>query len=169
MAESSHTWEDAGPHDGDVVQPPLKIKPPLIALALVAVGVVVHLLVPGRILPTGWVQLAVGLPVVVLGIAVVTVSAKTFARAETDDRFATPTSVIVSEGPYAWSRNPMYVGATTAFVGISLAVNTVWILALVPVLVAYFWFGVVSREERYLRRRFGSTYADYTARVRRWV
>jgi protein-S-isoprenylcysteine O-methyltransferase Ste14 len=169
MTTDSHEWDGPAPADNDVVQPPLRIKPPLIALALIAVGVVVHLLSPVHFLPTGWLQLAVGLPLVVLGIGVVAAAVKAFQRADTDERFARPTSAIVSDGPYSWSRNPMYVGATLAYVGVALAGNSLWILVLAPMLVAYFWFGVVRREERYLQNKFGDAYGEYSSHVRRWV
>lgn len=169
MTGSPEAQDGTIPVGADVVQPPFGIKPPLIALALIAVGLVVHILFPVQVLVSGWVQFTVGLPVVALGIFAIGASARTFQRADTDDRFESPTSVIVSEGPYSFSRNPMYVGATVAFTGVALAVNTVWILVLVPVLLAYFWFGVVLREERYLQRRFGDAYVEYKSRVRRWL
>lgn len=169
MTADSHAWDGPGPTANEGVQPPLRIKPPLVALALIIVGGVVHLLAPVHVLPTGWLQLVIGLPIVVLGVGLVAASVKAFQRADTDERFARPTSAIVGDGPYSWSRNPMYVGAAVAFVGIALAVNTLWILVLAPVLVAYFWLGVVRREERYLHGVFGDTYLDYTSRVRRWV
>jgi protein-S-isoprenylcysteine O-methyltransferase Ste14 len=168
MASSAENWSETGPAE-DAVQPPLRIKPPLIALMLIVVGWGVHLFVPVSLVPGPWLQFVIAAPLVVAGIAVIAVSAKTFARVDTDDRFETPTRAIVTQGPYARSRNPMYIGATVAFIGIAIAVDTVWILALAPVLVGYFWMGVIRREERYLERRFGDTYAAYRSRVRRWV
>jgi protein-S-isoprenylcysteine O-methyltransferase Ste14 len=54
-------------------------------------------------------------------------------------------------------------------IGLAIALNTAWLLvALVPF---YFVirFGVVAREEAYLERKFGDTYARCKSRIRRWI
>jgi protein-S-isoprenylcysteine O-methyltransferase Ste14 len=80
-----------------------------------------------------------------------------------------PTTAITSSGPYRFSRNPLYVSLTLMFLGLTLAANTWWgLVLLVPVLMLMH-FGVVLREERYLDRKFGETYRQYRASVRRYV
>jgi len=52
---------------------------------------------------------------------------------------------------------------------LSLAFNLVWALILLaPMLLVLNW-GIVSREELYLEKKFGETYMAYKARVRRWI
>jgi protein-S-isoprenylcysteine O-methyltransferase Ste14 len=80
-----------------------------------------------------------------------------------------PTTVLVERGPFAWSRNPLYVGLVVLDVGIGLLVPSVWALCLVPMGVAALEWGAVRPEERYLRARFGPAYDDYAGRVRRWL
>jgi protein-S-isoprenylcysteine O-methyltransferase Ste14 len=53
--------------------------------------------------------------------------------------------------------------------GIGLAVRSPWILILALPLAVTVRYGIVAREEAYLERRFGDTYRDYKARVRRWL
>ncbi len=62
----------------------------------------------------------------------------------------------------------MYLGDTLVVAGIALAVNTWWVLALLPVLVVYLQLGVIRREERFLDQNFGEPYLHYKAAVRRW-
>lgn len=63
----------------------------------------------------------------------------------------------------------MYVGMALAYVAITLALNSYWpFLSLVPVLIVIH-YSVIAREEAYLADRFGRTYLDYCARVRRWL
>jgi protein-S-isoprenylcysteine O-methyltransferase Ste14 len=63
-----------------------------------------------------------------------------------------------------WSRNPLYLAMTLAYVGLAIAAGSVWaIMLLIPLLVVMN-IGVISREERYLEREFGDAY-----RVRRWL
>jgi protein-S-isoprenylcysteine O-methyltransferase Ste14 len=75
---------------------------------------------------------------------------------------------LVLKGPYAFSRNPMYVGWTLVYVGIALVVNTVWLLLLLPVVLLVTQI-VVVREERSLEGRFGSAYRSYKTSARRYV
>ncbi len=157
----------AGP--SDVVKPYLGAPPPMVALVLVGAGIGVHLAVPIRLLPSGWVPLATGLPVIALGALLAAAALRRFHQADTDDRFARPTSVIVQEGPYRLSRNPMYLGLTIVVAGIALAVNSGWLVAALPVLILWLQFGVIHREERCLARRFGDEYLAYRSRVGRWI
>jgi protein-S-isoprenylcysteine O-methyltransferase Ste14 len=80
-----------------------------------------------------------------------------------------PTSALVSTGVHGWSRNPIYVGLFLIYVGVGLAVRSVWALILTLPLAITIRYGVVAREEAYLERRFGDVYRDYKRRVRRWL
>ncbi len=80
-----------------------------------------------------------------------------------------PTTVIVSHGPFRFSRNPIYVAMLLLIIGIACWLNSVWFLVVAPVFVGLITFGVIVREEQYLSRRFGTAYDDYRARVRRWL
>jgi protein-S-isoprenylcysteine O-methyltransferase Ste14 len=75
---------------------------------------------------------------------------------------------LVQTGPYALSRNPVLLGRVILFVGLFLAFpDVVLLLAAVLVVIAA---GVQARrDERVLARAFGETYADYRARVPRWL
>ena len=80
-----------------------------------------------------------------------------------------PTSAIVSDGLYGLSRNPIYVALTLIYLGIGVAIDSPWILALVVPVLLVMRTGVIAREERYLERKFGAEYLDYKVSVRRWV
>ncbi len=142
---------------------------PLMYLVPLVVGLVIHLLVPIRVLPLGWVQLAVGLPLMGAALALVLSAVLVMKRAETSFSAHTPTTALVTRGPYRFSRNPSYVALTIAYVGLALAVNAVWILVLVPIALVAISLGVINREERYLERKFGQEYLPYRAKVRRWL
>jgi len=88
-------------------------------------------------------------------------------RAGVDPNAYTPTGHIVSAGPYAFSRNPIYVSFNLVYVGIALIVNTVWLIIFLPIAIAMLHYGVIAREESYLERVLGDEYLRYKARVRR--
>ena len=79
------------------------------------------------------------------------------------------TTVVIDRGPFAWSRNPLYVGLLVGSAGVGLVVESMWALVALPLEWALLRWGAVVPEERYLAAKFGATYADYTGRVRRWL
>ena len=80
-----------------------------------------------------------------------------------------PTTSIVSSGPFRFTRNPFYLALTLLYVGLTLIANTWWCFALLLPVLLLIHFGVVAREERYLEHKFGETYRQYRARVRRYL
>jgi protein-S-isoprenylcysteine O-methyltransferase Ste14 len=75
---------------------------------------------------------------------------------------------LVQSGPYAFSRNPMYVAWTLGYVGAALVAGTAWPLLLLPVVLVVTHV-VVLREERSLERRLGAAYRTYKTSVRRYL
>ena len=63
----------------------------------------------------------------------------------------------------------MYLGLLLLYVGIACWFGFMWPLFLAPVLVLVVHIAVISREERYLTRKFGDEYRQYQSRVRRWL
>jgi protein-S-isoprenylcysteine O-methyltransferase Ste14 len=80
-----------------------------------------------------------------------------------------PASTVVRSGPYAFTRNPMYVGMTTFFIGGGFLLDTWWAFVLLPLVVLLIDRQVIAREERYLASAFGAEYDAYRSAVRRWV
>ncbi len=112
---------------------------------------------------------ATGGILLVAGALVAAWGAMTFLRARTAILPHHAASRIVRDGPYRFTRNPMYVGLTLVYLGASLVLNTVWpFLTLAPALWGLTHF-VIKREERYLAEAFGAEYSAYRDRVRRWV
>ena len=80
-----------------------------------------------------------------------------------------PTEAIVVRGPYAWSRNPIYLSMVALQVGVGIWANSAWFFGLATLSAWLLWWGVISREEHYLEGKFGQAYLDYKAQVRRWI
>jgi protein-S-isoprenylcysteine O-methyltransferase Ste14 len=80
-----------------------------------------------------------------------------------------PTTTIIVVGPFARSRNPLYLGLLVGSAGLALLAGSLWALLLLPVEWALLQWGAVLPEERYLAATFGSVYDDYCGRVRRWL
>jgi protein-S-isoprenylcysteine O-methyltransferase Ste14 len=98
--------------------------------------------------------------------AAVAISASA-VRAASDVDLERP-STLISAGPYAISRNPMYVGWTLLYLGSALVTRSAWMIASVPV-VAGFTHREVLREEHTLEGAFEEEYARYKRLVRRYL
>jgi protein-S-isoprenylcysteine O-methyltransferase Ste14 len=106
---------------------------------------------------------AVGLPTILVGIGLCAWSV--FEAREMD--ISSPPTLLTS-GPYALSRNPMYVGWSLIYLGIAFIANSVWIISLFPAVIAYVHFVDIPREEQLLQQQFGQEFLDYQKRVRRY-
>lgn len=147
--------------------PGVVVFPPVLFGATLVAGLILHWLRPVAVLPALVARL-VGIVVLVASGLLVRSAEAAMRRAGTDPRPDHPSLAIVTDGPFRFTRNPMYVGTTGLYVAVSLLVNALWPLVLLPMLAVLHW-GVVRREERYLEGKFGEPYRLYRLRVRRWV
>jgi protein-S-isoprenylcysteine O-methyltransferase Ste14 len=76
---------------------------------------------------------------------------------------------LVVDGPFRFTRNPLYLSLTLLYSGTALLLNLLWVVLLLPIALVIMQFGVISREERYLEKKFGQEYLRYKTRVRRWI
>jgi len=112
---------------------------------------------------------AIGALPLLAGISFIGLSLREMRRARTNVSPYKPTEALVEAGPYRLSRNPIYVGFALIHAGVGLLTGAAWALVSLVPAVAVIRFGVIDREERYLRRRLGRPYEEYAARVRRWL
>jgi protein-S-isoprenylcysteine O-methyltransferase Ste14 len=156
----------------DVTERPNSLPwPPIIFVAAIAVGLVLHVLYP---LP--WVGNRFSAILLVLGWLLITAfvalniwAIRTMRRAGTTVRPDRATDHLVVDGPFAFSRNPLYLAGTMAVVGIGLASGIVWYLLLAILAAFAVQMLAIEREESHLRARFGTAYLEYARRVRRWL
>jgi protein-S-isoprenylcysteine O-methyltransferase Ste14 len=142
--------------------------PPFIPALAILIGLALQRLWPLGFLPEdggnwfGWLLLVAALS---LGGA----AAWKMKSAQTHVHVHKPTTLIVGSGPFAYSRNPIYLGMTLVVVAVACISNSLWVLLLAaPTAFAIQKFAI-EPEERYLEGKFGRDYLDYKARVRRWL
>ena len=144
-----------------------KIHPPLLAAALILVTLILHFVLPEERL-VGW-HHVIGLLLVALGVGLSSFAAAIFqARETTKNPYGEPDTFVV-QPPYTWTRNPMYLGITTALLGLAIFFGSI-VMLLAPI--AFFIVidrMVIPREEETMERLFGQQYVDYKNRVRRWI
>jgi len=92
-----------------------------------------------------------------------------FHRVDTTTVPGQPSNQLVQWGPYRFTRNPMYVGMTLAYLGEAALLRQLWPVPLLVLVFVYLQWMVIPLEESRLREVFGDVYADYCGRVRRWL
>lgn len=148
----------------------VRFPPPLVFLGCTITAV----LVQRYVMPLGLDQgrpasTVAGVMLMVLGITSVVSARVLFFRTRQNPVPWTPTPELIAQGPYRFTRNPMYVGITTLLVGVGITSDVLWISLFALVALALVHLIAVVPEEAYLRDRFGEAYTGYVARVRRYI
>jgi protein-S-isoprenylcysteine O-methyltransferase Ste14 len=115
------------------------------------------------------VRRGIALTLIIAGLLLDGMAAGLFRRRGTAVEPWKPSTVLINEGPYRFSRNPIYLGFALMQVGIGLWSDRLAVLLMViPAIIATNnW--VIAREEAYLTRKFGEPYERYLTQVRRWL
>jgi len=90
-------------------------------------------------------------------------------KSKTAITYHNPTTLIITAGPFRFTRNPLYLSLLLVMAGIAVMANSTWHLLALIILFLIFNFNVVEREERYLQKKFGKEYIQYKKGVRRWI
>lgn len=143
--------------------------PPLVGLVLIVTGIVLHRFFPLVITSAQTTSIVAGIFILLFGIGLQIYCLRVFKQAMTTPLFQKPTTNIVQSGPYARSRNPIYIAVFFQVTGLAFLVNSWWLLFVIPILYFYLRFGVIAREEQYLEQKFGEEYRAYQAKVARWL
>jgi protein-S-isoprenylcysteine O-methyltransferase Ste14 len=126
-------------------------------------GILLRLLTPWSLPWPAWIGHGCGWPLILAGLWLGTWAVRAAAAVDLERP-----DQLVDRGPYAFSRNPMYVAWTLGYLGVALVASSAWLLLLLPaVLVAT--QVVVLGEEGALERRFGAAYRSYKSSVRRYL
>lgn len=120
-------------------------------------------------LDLGPINLLLGWPLIGLGLVLFAWTLLTFHHHRTTVNPYQAASHLCTGGPFAYSRNPIYLGDWLIFTGVTLLLHTAWPLAFAPLVWALLHYGVIRHEETHLEARFGDAYRTYLSRVRRWL
>jgi protein-S-isoprenylcysteine O-methyltransferase Ste14 len=152
--------------------PGVVAPPPLIFLGFLLAGFVLEAFMPLPLRPAAIAQeisWIVSAALIVAGVAMMALGVRNFMRAATPVPTREPTRALVTTGIHGRMRNPLYLSMFLMYLGLGILANSIWILLLLVPLAFIIRYGVVSREEVYLERKFGDDYRAYKSRVRRWI
>jgi len=148
--------------------PGVPIAPPLLFVIPILASLALEWFVPTTLI-NGISRWILGALIVVAGIALNVGGFITQKRAGTDPIPFNPSTRIVAHGLYRFTRNPMYIGFALWTLGLAVLIDSAWMLLAVPIGLVLIDRTVVTREERYLERKFGVEYLSYKRSVRRWI
>jgi protein-S-isoprenylcysteine O-methyltransferase Ste14 len=146
----------------------MRLLPPQLVLILLVTMVVLRILLPGpELVPFPY--SLVGALIAALGIILTLAGARLFARIGTNIKPFNEPGVLVTDGVFRWSRNPMYLGFVLLLLGTAVLLGTAAPF-LGPALFAVAadrWY--IAYEERAMQAKFAAAYAAYKLRTRRWL
>jgi len=147
----------------------LKVPPPAVAVLVALAMWELARLAPLAGAPSF--RTAVALALAALGAVSSVSGAIAFRKAKTTKNPMKPqaASSLVVGGIYKLTRNPMYLGLSLVLLGWAVFLWSAWALPGPVVFIAYISRFQIAPEERVLAARFGTEYASYKARVRRWL
>lgn len=155
------------PHDRPNTVP----WPPLILISGIVIGFLLHALVPlpWPPSPLGDMLFALGILLIAGALFIDFSAMRAMNRARTTIMPHKASEHLVVEGPFKWSRNPIYVANVMIVSGLGFVFGSLWhilMAALVGILINVL---AIPGEERHLEHRFGKPYRDYVKKVRRWI
>jgi protein-S-isoprenylcysteine O-methyltransferase Ste14 len=145
--------------------------PPIIYLSAAILGLIVDMNVPLLWLngTTASVVQVLGAIVGLGGLLLDVITVKTFSFHQTTVLPNRGATHLITSGPFAWSRNPIYLANTFLVLGAGLYFGKLWLVILAPVAALVTQKLAIEREERHLAAKFGAEWENYAARVRRWL
>lgn len=143
------------------------MRPPLVYLASIGLGLLVHRFWPVQFLPASG-GVSIGVVAALVAVALFISAVRALRKAGTPVPGNRPATAVVRTGPFRFTRNPIYLAFTLFQIGIAASLNSLGLLlTLVPALAIM--AVVIRREERYLEARFAKEYLPYKRAVRRWL
>lgn len=143
------------------------LRPPVVFLEAALLGIAANQVWPLPFLPSALAFL--GAVIALCAALLFGLSIREFRAAGTPVRGTKRTIAIVRTGPYRFTRNPIYLSFILFVLGLSVWLNSLWLLVTLVPAVGFIAVVVIPKEERFLERNFCDDYLNYKAAARRWL
>ena len=148
--------------------PQVMVAPPLVFLGYLVGALLMNWALPIPAPATLTLRIVGGIAVAA-GLVLGGSAFSQMVKAHTSPDPGKPVTAFVVEGPYRFTRNPIYLGFLLIYLGITLMAGTLWGIIASPFLIWNVTHAVIHMEEKYLDEKFGETYREYRSRVRQWI
>ena len=144
------------------------IKPPYIAITLLFLSWLADYLFPQFRVISGDYRY-IGILILISGLSITFYSFFLFKKNKTPILPGQKPTFVVAEGPYKFTRNPMYLGVSIGLLGISIYFGN--LLTFISPIIFFLAMNLfyIPREEKLMEQLFGKKYSDYKSKVRRWI
>ena len=156
----------------DVAKRPNRLPwPPIIYVAAIAIAILLGIAYPLPWIgpPLSEILFAAGFLVIAGVVAIDVAAMRAMRRANTTIMPNKASEQLVTNGPFSFSRNPIYLANTMLMFGGGLVAGSLWFFLLGFIAAFITRKLAIEREEKHLTARFGKRYIDYAKRVRRWI
>jgi protein-S-isoprenylcysteine O-methyltransferase Ste14 len=149
----------------------LRIPVPWVFVITYLVGLLLQVLFPFSILSQNSLFFikVIGIGIFGIGAFLASWSLIIFRKNRTTTTPGERSKRLILFGPYRFTRNPMYVSLTLAYLGEAGFLTHLWPVFVLPFVLAYVNWIVIPLEEDLLRKDFKEEYENYCAHVRRWI
>lgn len=160
MMQSADRWD----------RPNVVPWPPIIFATAIATAVILGYALPLHVIAAEGVAVrAAGAAAMLAGIAMDVAAMLEMRRARANIQPHRAATALVTTGPFAASRNPIYLGNTLLLGGAGLAFGNLWLLPMAAVTARLVSVLAIRREETHLAARFGEAWTAYATRTPRWL
>ena len=146
----------------------VRVMPPVYLLAAIIAMAALHAHLPGvTVLPAPWRWL--GVAPLIGGVVLGGLAVRLFGKYQTTIKPGEISCRLMTDGPFRFSRNPIYLGMTNILAGVAAMLGSLTPWFVLPVFIGLIARNVIPVEEAIMAETFGSEYQEYRARVRRWI
>ena len=114
-------------------------------------------------------SMEIGIVFIILAFAILFLSINEFRKVNEDPIPTSSTTLIIQNGIYQYTRNPMYLAMLLLQLGIGMSLSMIHIILLIPLTFIILNYYVIVPEEEYLKIKFNDRYLKYNKKVRRWI
>ena len=146
------------------------IPPPVTFIVLILIAFIAQRLHPINLIFDNFlIRFTIGTPILLISGVIAANALLIMRKHKTAFNFHNLTTKFIIEGSFRYTRNPLYLSLLLVMGSAILFSNSAWYFVSLILLFTFLNFGVVAREEKYLKEMFREEYTNYQKRVRRWI
>ena len=111
----------------------------------------------------------IGILFIIIALIIFILSINEFNKVNEDPVPTSSSKLIIQNGIYRYTRNPMYLAMLILQLGIGMSLSMIHIILLMPLTFIILNYYVILPEEKYLESKFQNRYLKYMNSVRRWI
>ncbi len=140
-----------------------------IVYSSILVSLILEWFIPTNLNIPKTISIGIGILLIIISWTIIFTTKYQFKKSNQKTGPNNETMVIIETGLFKYSRNPLYFGMLFLSPALGFIFNSVWLLfALLPIVFLIHHFLIIP-EEKYLSKKFGTAYIEYSKRVRRWM